>query len=83
MEVRCTDAAQPAEARDQRLGERFDIAARDGPEQRQLQQLVIGQTLSARFRETRPQPVAMTGMMRGRRGLQGVSHGGLANLLFA
>jgi len=39
------DGGHRAEARDQRLGQRLDVAARDGAEQHQLQQFIIGERL--------------------------------------
>ena len=48
-----------AEAREQPLGERLGVAARDGAEQHQLEQFVVGQRLGAALAEALAQPLAM------------------------
>jgi hypothetical protein len=58
------DLGERAELGDQRLGERLDVAARDGAEQHQLQQLVFGDGVGSAAEEAFPQPLAMAEIMR-------------------
>jgi len=53
-----------AETADQRLGERLEVAPRDGGEQDQLQKLVIGQRVGAAFQEAAAQALAMLEIVR-------------------
>jgi hypothetical protein len=55
-----------AEAGDQLLGERLDVAARQRPEQHQFHELVIGDGVAAGVVEPRPQPLAMAVIVRRR-----------------
>ena len=64
---RIDDLGERAEALQQPLGERLGVAAGDGAEQHQLQQLVVGQRLGAAAAEALLQPLAMAGMRRVRR----------------
>ena len=61
---RGNDFGEGAEAREQRLGERLDVAARDGAKQHQFEQFVIGQRLGAGLAEAVAQPLAMAEIMR-------------------
>ncbi len=51
--------AQRAEAGEQVLGQRLDVAARERAEQQQLQRLVVGQGREARVQRPLAQPLAM------------------------
>ena len=53
-----------AETLDQRLGERFDVAAGNRPEQHQLQQFVVSQRLGADIPEACAKPLPMAMEMR-------------------
>jgi hypothetical protein len=55
------EGAEPGE---QRLGQRLEIAAGDRPEQDELEQLVVGERLRAGLEEARPQPLAMSEIVR-------------------
>jgi hypothetical protein len=57
------DFGERAEGRDQRLGERLDVAARQGAEQDEFEQLVVGQRLVASGAETLAQPLAVAVIM--------------------
>src|SRR5262249_831134 len=48
------------------LGDRLDVAARQRPEQHELQKLVFGKTLRTGLSEPRAQPLAMAMVMRRR-----------------
>ena len=52
-----------AETLDQRLGERLDVAPRDGAKQHQLDQLVIGDGLGAGLQQALAQARAMSVVM--------------------
>jgi hypothetical protein len=53
-----------AEPPDQALGDRLHVPARDGPEQEEFDELVIGEALAPGLRETRAQPFAMAEVVR-------------------
>ena len=62
-------AANGAEALDQPLGQRLDVASGERLAEQQFQQLVIGQTVRARLVEALAQPLAMAvkvGLLRHR-----------------
>ena len=46
------------------MRQRLHVSARDGPEQQQLEELVVRQGVGARFQKAFAQPVAMAGMAR-------------------
>ena len=52
-------AVQRAEPRQQRLGQRLDVAAREGAEEVELQQLIVGQRLQPALQRPLAQPLAM------------------------
>jgi hypothetical protein len=64
-----------AEAGDQLLGQRLDVALRDGAEQHQLEQFVVADRVRAGLAKARAQPFAVAVIMR--RGL------GEAGFIFA
>ena len=55
-----------AEAPDQLLGDRLHVAARDGAEEHELEQLVVGQRIAADLDEAGAQPVTVTVVVRRR-----------------
>jgi hypothetical protein len=72
---RVDDLGERAEALDQALGDRLGVAAGDGREQHQLQQLVVGERLGAAGDEALLQALAVAGTQVGlgkERGLSGV-----------
>jgi hypothetical protein len=71
---------QGAEPGQQRLGDRLGVAARDQPEQQQLEQFIIGKRPVAALAEALAQPVAMSVKMfaRRRRGSTGCRSNRLA-----
>ena len=58
------DFGERAECLDQLLGERLDVALRNGAEQHQFQQLVIGEGIGPGLAEALAQPFAMPVIMR-------------------
>ena len=69
---------EAAEGRQQLLGERLGVAARNGAGKEKLEQLVIGQRIGAGLHEARPQPLAMAEIMRlalGCRRARAIPHG--------
>ena len=62
---RCHHFGEGAEFGDQLLGQRFDVALRDGAEQHQFEQLVVAYRLAAGLAEARAQPFAVAVIMRG------------------
>src|SRR5262249_10504115 len=61
---RCNYLGKGAEFRQQRLGERLDVAARQRAKQPQLQQLIVRQSVGADFAEAAAQAFAMTVIVR-------------------
>src|SRR5258708_33744604 len=62
------DLGKRAELLDQVLGERLEVAARDGAKEHELEQLVNRQGIAAALEEARAQPLAMPEKVRGRLG---------------
>ena len=58
-----TSANEP-KRRDQLLGERLDVALRDGAEQQQFEQFVVGDGVRAGIAEALAQPFAMAVIVR-------------------
>ena len=61
-----------AEFGDQVLGQRLDVALRDGAEQHQFEQFVVADGLGAGLAEARAQPLAVAVIMRGGLGKAGL-----------
>jgi hypothetical protein len=57
----------------QGLGERFDVALRDGAEEEQLQQFVVGKAVQASGAGAFAQPLAVAAVQIGGRIRQGLS----------
>ena len=55
---------ETAETGNQRLGERFHVAPRNGREQHQFHHLIVGQGLGAAYKEALAQSLAMADIMR-------------------
>ncbi|MNC57575.1 hypothetical protein D3C75_1072500 [compost metagenome] len=58
------NGGQGAEAGQQGLGDRLDVALRLAAEQKQLQQLIVGQVMDAGAARTFAQPLAVAGVVR-------------------
>jgi hypothetical protein len=62
---RCGDGfGKAAKARNQRLGQRFDVTPRHDPEEHQFHQLIIRQCFRPCFEEAGPQAIAVSMIVR-------------------
>ena len=68
-----TTSAKEPNLRDQFLGERFDVALRNGAEQHQLEQFVVAHRLAPAVAEAAAQPFAVAVIMRRRLGKAGLT----------